>query len=131
MTIKQADARDLLGIALKTFREVVLPAVPAEQRVPALMIVNALSIAERELAAGQEPERRLIPKLAKLLGEAVPETLDGPDLAKRFAELSGRLCAGITAGAFDDNPDLREYLWEVTRARLAVTNPKYVTDPPK
>ena len=47
----EPDARGLVSIALQTFRDSVLPAIPAERRFEALMIANALSIAERELAA--------------------------------------------------------------------------------
>ena len=41
----EPDARGLVAIALQTFRDSVLPAVPAERRFEALMIANALSIA--------------------------------------------------------------------------------------
>ncbi len=111
MTIDQPDARGLVEIALKTFREVVLPAVPAEQRFPALMIANALSIAERELKGGADAAG----PLQRLLGE------EGDAEA-----LSRKLCAAIAEGRFDDRPDLRPVLWEITRARLAVSNPKYL-----
>ncbi len=111
MTTDQPDARGLVEIALKTFREVVLPAVPAEQRFPALMIANALSIAERELKGGGDAAG----SLQRLLGEEGDADT-----------LSRKLCAAIAEGRFDDRPDLRPVLWEITRARLAVSNPKYL-----
>ena len=111
MTIDQPDARGLVEIALKTLREVVLPAVPADQRFPALMIANALSIAERELRGNADATD----SLKRLLGE------DGDG-----DTLSRHLCAAIAEGRFDDRPDLRPVLWEITRARLAVSNPKYL-----
>lgn len=109
-------ARDLVAIALKTFREAVLPVVPAEQRFAALMIANALGMAERELAAGTSAEPALAAAVGALLGEAG----DLPALLPR-------LCAAIDAGTFDApdrQTDLRAVLTEVTRARLAVSNPK-------
>ncbi|MCW2241113.1 DUF6285 domain-containing protein [Azospirillum canadense] len=110
------DARDLVAIALRTFRETVLPAVPAEQRFAALMIASALGIAERELEAGTAKE----PALAAAVGALLNEQGD-------LATLLPRLCASIDAGAFDA-PDrqaaLRPVLMEITRARLAVSNPK-------
>jgi len=109
-------ARDLVAIALKTFREAVLPVVPAEQRFAALMIANALGMAERELAAGAGAEPALAAAVGALLGEA-------GDLSA----LLPRLCAAIDAGSFDApdrQADLRAVLAEVTRARLAVSNPK-------
>ena len=112
MSTDQPDARGLIEIALKTFREVVLPAVPTEQRFPALMIANALSIAERELKGAPDTTEALR-RLAGGEGDA--------------EALSRSLCAAIAAGAFDGrDAELRPYLWELTRARLAVSNPKYV-----
>ncbi|WP_431858911.1 DUF6285 domain-containing protein [Azospirillum sp.] len=111
MSIDQPDARGLVEIALKTFREVVLPAVPAEQRFPALMIANALSIAERELKGGADA--------AAALGRLLGEEGDADTLSRR-------LCAAITEGRFDGSPELRPVLWEITRARLSVSNPKYL-----
>ena len=109
-------ARDLVAIALRSFREAILPVVPAEQRFTALMIANALGVAERELAAGTIAE----PALAAAVGGLLGEDGDLPDLLPR-------LCAAIDAGRFD-TPDqqaaLRTVLKDITRARLALSNPK-------
>jgi hypothetical protein len=102
----EPDARGLVSIALRTFRDSVLPAVPAERRFEALMIANALGIAERELAAK-------------------------PDAAQE-ARIP-QLCSDIDAGAYDAperQADLRKVLWELTRARLAISNPRLL-DPAK
>ena len=64
----EPDARGLVAIALQTFRDSILPVVPAERRFEALMIANALSIAERELAA--EPEPALAIVVGGLIGES-------------------------------------------------------------
>ncbi|MCW2240468.1 DUF6285 domain-containing protein [Azospirillum canadense] len=111
MSIDQPDACGLVEIALKTFREVVLSAASAEQRFPALMIANALSIAERELKGAADPAAAL----RRLLGEEG----DADTLLRR-------LCEAIAEGRFDGRTDLRPVLWEITRARLAVSNPKYL-----
>ncbi|PWC37688.1 DUF6285 domain-containing protein [Azospirillum sp. TSO35-2] len=109
-------ARDLVAIALRSFREAILPVVPADQRFTALMIANALGMAERELTAGATAE----PALATAVGGLLGEDGDLPDLLPR-------LCAAIDAGRFDA-PDrqaaLRAVLKDITRARLAVSNPK-------
>jgi hypothetical protein len=102
----EPDARGLVSIALRTFRDSVLPAVPAERRFEALMIANALGIAERELAAK--------PDVA--LEARVPQ-----------------LCSDIDAGAYDAperQADLRKMLWELTRARLAISNPRLLDHVP-
>jgi hypothetical protein len=110
----EPDARGLVTIALQTFRDSILPTVPAERRFEALMIANALSIAERELAAKPEPA------LAAALGGLIGESGD-------LQTVAPRLCGAIDAGAFDAperQADLRAVLWELTRARLAVSNPR-------
>ncbi len=80
----EPDARGLVAIALQTFRDSILPAVPAERRFEALMIANALSIAERELAA--EPE----PALAAAIGGLIGESGDLETLARVCARPSMR-----------------------------------------
>jgi Domain of unknown function (DUF6285) len=110
----EPDARGLVTIALQTFRDSILPVVPAERRFEALMIANALSIAERELAA--EPE----PALAAAIGGLIGETGD-------LETLAPMLCSAVDAGAFDAperQAELRSALWELTRARLSVSNPR-------
>ena len=102
----EPDAPGLVSIALRTFRDSVLPAVPPERRFEALMIANALGIAERELAA--KPDAALEARIPQL-------------------------CRDIEAGAYDAperQADLRKVLWELTRARLAISNPRLL-DPVK
>jgi hypothetical protein len=114
----EPDARGLVAIALQTFRDSILPAVPAEQRFEALMIANALSIAERELAAAPEPP------LAAAVGGLIAES------GGSLETVAPRLCEAIDAGAFDTperQTELRGVLWELTRARLAVSNPRLLT----
>lgn len=112
----EPDAHNLLATALNSFRETILPVIPAEQRFTALMIANALATAERELATGSAAEPTLAAAIGGLLGE------DGP-----LSTLAPRLCAAIADGRFDaDGPQaaLRRALFELTTARLAVSNPK-------
>jgi hypothetical protein len=110
----EPDARGLVAIALQTFQGSILPTVPAERRFEALMIANALSIAERELAA--HPEPALAAAISGLIGES-------GDLET----LTPQLCSAIDAGSFDKpeaQTELRKMLWELTRARLALSNPR-------
>jgi hypothetical protein len=116
----EPDARGLVTIALQTFRDSILPAVPAERRFEALMIANALSIAERELAA--EPEPALVAAIGGLIGET-----------GELEALAPQLCAAIDAGVFDAperQADLRKTLWELTRVRLNVSNPRLLDPGP-
>ncbi|MBP2228866.1 hypothetical protein J2847_002158 [Azospirillum agricola] len=116
----EPDARDLVAIALSSFRDSILPLVPAEQRFTALMIANALATAERELAAGDKAEPALAAAVGGLIGE------EGA-LSVPLAVLVPRLCAAIADGRFDaagPQAALRRVLFDLTRARLAVSNPK-------
>src|SRR4051812_50105038 len=105
----EPDARGLVAIALQTFQGSILPAVPAERRFEALMIANALSIAERELAA--HPQPALAAATSGLIGES-------GDLET----LTPRLCSRIRTGACDKperQRELRPVFWGLTRGELA------------
>ena len=110
------DAHNLLATALAAFRAELLPAVPAEKRYAALMIVNALSMAEREFA---QPTPALPAAPPALYQDIVPLSPD------RFEE---RLAADIEAGRLDAPGLRREAAFEAVKAinasRLAITNPK-------
>jgi hypothetical protein len=113
----EPDAHGLVAIALQTFRDDILPVVPAAQRFEALMIANALSIAERELAADVEVAE---PALAASVGGLIGESGD-------LETVAPRLCEAIDGGAFDSaerQAELRNVLWELTEARLAISNPR-------
>ncbi|WP_448203120.1 DUF6285 domain-containing protein [Azospirillum sp. sgz302134] len=120
------NARELLNIAAQTFREEFLPHIPPAQRYTALMIANALSIVERELAGLDEAGHAMLRALAPLYGEDADDSLSGLELRKRVEGLQHRLCIEIAAGDFDqDGQDtLMECLEEIVRARLGISNPK-------
>ena len=110
----EPDARGLVAIALQTFRDSILPAVPAERRFEALMIANALSIAERELTA--KPDEAL----ATAVGELTGQTGD-------LETLMPKLCSAIDAGTFDTlerQAVLHKVLWKLTGTRLSISNPR-------
>ncbi|MGE5097084.1 MAG: DUF6285 domain-containing protein [Betaproteobacteria bacterium] len=91
---------DLLRVARDTLLEALLPQLPAESHYTARMVANAMAIAAREL--GQAPQ--------------------APD----SAALS-RLAAEIRAGRHDEpaaRAELIRHLREITRERLAVSNPR-------
>ncbi len=129
------DARGLIAIALRAFRDTILPLVPADQRFTALMIANALGLAERELATGDTAEPALASAIAGLIDRSIDgglidqQSLDGRK--EGLAERLPALCAAIEAGRFDGPDDtvaLRAVLMDLTRARLAVSNPKRLAE---
>jgi hypothetical protein len=120
------DAFALLDIAAATLRRDVLPHLPSEGRYAALMVANALAIAERELRGLDESGRAMLLALAPLYGEDADAALCGEELATRVDALQHRLCIEIATGAFDGDVQdtLMESLEAIVRARLAIANPK-------
>ncbi|MDH3287548.1 MAG: DUF6285 domain-containing protein [Betaproteobacteria bacterium] len=124
------DARDLLEIARYAFVAEVLPAVPEALRYTALMIANAIAIAQREIAAGDAPLRGEYRRFAGLLSgnAAVP---DGDALRAAVEGYNRRLANEIRAGRFDgeERAAMLEHLRRTTEEKLAVSNPKALVDP--
>ncbi len=125
-----ADAPALLAEARRLLLEELLALLPPERRVDALMIANAVGMAQRTLAAGDRPLRDALGRIAALYGEDAPaaETLD--DVERALAGLERRLAADVRAGRFDDparRARLVAHLEATTRARLAISNPKFLS----
>lgn len=110
------DAQNLLATALAAFRAELLPTLPPEKRYTALMIANALGMAERELASAP-------PALPAQAAALYPDTV--PLAPERFEAL---LTADIEAGRFDAAGPPRDAAFAAVKAinaaRLAITNPK-------
>ena len=114
---ERPDALALIDAARHTLAEELLPGAAPEQRLPLLMVARALSIASRELAAGDDgPE----PLEHALLRATAPDAGDSDDARRR------QLCERLRAGGLEPAADagLRAGLLSLTRARLAVSNPK-------
>jgi Domain of unknown function (DUF6285) len=124
------DAPDLLEIARQAFAAEVLPAVPEALRYTALMIANAMAIAQRELAAGDAPLREEYRRLAGLLSVNAA-ALQGQALREAVAGYNQRLANEIRAGRFDGEKRaaMLEHLRRTTEEKLAVSNPKALVDP--
>ena len=107
MTTAKDKARALLDIALKTYRDEVQPAFPAERRYTGAMIANALGIAERQLEHADP-------------GAALAEALGSDSPAD--------LAAAIRSGDISDasHPDLLKTLLTHVRAELAISNPRFL-----
>jgi hypothetical protein len=119
------DAKNLLATARDALAAEILPTLKGRARYTALMIVNAISIAEREIEAGAAPSRAEYERLQNLLRERSGSSSD----EARYAELAGynrRLAEEIRAGRFDgpERAALIEHLRRTTEEKLAVSNPK-------
>lgn len=86
---------ELLRVARAQLLEALLPHLPPERHYEARMVANAMAIAARELQA------------------PTPPALD-----------ARRLAGEIRAGRHDDDAATGETLRVLTRARLAVSNPR-------
>jgi uncharacterized protein DUF6285 len=94
----EPGGRELLQVAREVLLEELLPRLPEGDRYAARMVANAMAIAAREL------------------GEPLQPPVD-----------TARLAAGIRAGRHDDDARVLESLREITRARLAVSNPRILS----
>lgn len=127
------DGAELLQAARALLRDSVLPALPPEQRHNALMIANALGIAERQLRAGDAPALAEWRALRALLGFAgddenpcAPPAAD--DLETALAGLNRVLVQRIRTGEADPGQPLHaglmHHLESVALQRVAESNPK-------
>jgi Domain of unknown function (DUF6285) len=113
----QMKGLTLLACARKEFKEQIFPHLSATQRHSALMIINALSIVERQMDAGSQ---------ALLLEtNAIKALLNKDDELHKLKE---ELCADIREGRFDPGSSVRTQVFDfirmVVRLRLLESNPK-------
>ncbi|HEX5463916.1 MAG TPA: phosphotransferase family protein [Burkholderiales bacterium] len=117
----------LLTVAQETFRESLLPALPAARRYEGLMAARAMEVASREIAVGAAARRRELERLSALFGM---DEADGEDLARSLDRCKRRLAQEIRAGAFDRASARRQYVVEhmrhTVRDRIAISNPRHL-----
>lgn len=109
---------ELLACARRVLREKVLPSLPAEHKHPVLMVLNAMSIAERQLHYGQAPEHRELVALSALLDEPFRE-LGAANRSLAIALRNGEGDPGQPRRAA-----LLAQLRAIGRQRLLESNPK-------
>lgn len=119
---EQPRGDQLLAIAAKTFRDQVLPALPEDRKYAALMILNAMSIAERQLAIGEGPLNDECDLLEVVL-DASPEA---SALHARALELNRELARRVRAGLFDHDDTGQRVLWAVTLQKVLESAPRYL-----
>ncbi len=118
-------AAELLRIARETLADELLPALPEERKLDALIIANVIAIAAREAAFGDAPLRAELARLAALYGDKPPP--DEP-LAAAVERLSRRLAADIREGTFEAAKlaEVKAHLLETTLQKLRENNPRYL-----
>lgn len=106
---------DLLAEARRVLADSVLPGLASETRYQALMAIRAIDLAEQELHANPEIERKLGQMLHRFAGPG--GTL--PDLTRLLSKR-------IRNGAFDASGELYAFLRLVVAFKLKETNPSKV-----
>jgi len=121
---EQPQGHALLACARQVLRDEILPALPAERKHALLMVMNAMSIAERQLRNGDAPEAQERVRLRGLV--------DSGDAG--LAEGNRMLARQLRNGAADPGAPRREallaHLRATTRQRLAESNPKALPKAP-
>jgi hypothetical protein len=108
------DSGDLLRAAMDVMKRDILPTVPEDKMLDALMILSVMGAAERDLADGDGLAARQAERLKALL----PEGGNAADLSD-----------AIRRGTFDaphEAARLHATLMEDVRDRLSLVNPKYL-----
>lgn len=103
------DTADLIATARAALKDEVLPHLPADRRYPALMVLNALGIAGRQLAGGGNRRDAARRRLAELAGDG------------GVADLGAAIRRGEFAG---DRRELHAALSEMAEAETAESNPR-------
>lgn len=116
------QGHELLAEAARVFREQLLPALPEEKRYLALMMLNAMGIAERQLAIGEGPLNEECDLLEVVL-DAEPQA---SELQARAVELNRELARRVRAGGADDDEALQHVLWAITLQRVRESAPRYL-----
>ncbi len=100
-------ARALLDIAVATYADEIIPALPKEKRYVGAMVANALGAAHRRLTHG-DPD------------DALVKTLGADDMAS--------LAGSIRSGDISDSSykGLGDALMAYLEAELAITNPRFL-----
>ncbi|MDD3352973.1 DUF6285 domain-containing protein [Zoogloea sp.] len=113
------DAAALLKIARDGLLNELLPHLPKEHHYTALMAANALAISMREISADDGQHKAEAALLHELYGQAAAD--EGVDA------FAAHLARDFRAGRFDDRlNDAGELLMAEVRARLSISNPKYL-----
>jgi len=110
---EQPDGAALLAIAREVLRRELLPLLPKDKAYDALMIVNAMGIAERQLQQGEGPMQEEHRRLEVLLGRS-----------GELAVLNQVFSARIRAGDFDESKEAQAMLREFTLQRVRESAPK-------
>jgi hypothetical protein len=117
---------ELLALARAVLLDELLPLLPAERRIDALLVANCLAIAAREAAAKAAPTA-VAGELARLYRSDGPPAAGAP---AEMCELWRRFARDLRRGAFESSAErgcrARMILWRLTLGKLRLANPRYL-----
>jgi Domain of unknown function (DUF6285) len=138
----------LLSAARDVLLNDLMPLLPAERRLDALLVANCMAIAEREAEADEATVPAILRELEMLYSLERPSPSPslprwapplsrsaGEDAERRggdegMAEQLRRFARDLRIGAFDNSPAhearVRAILWRLTIAKLRLANPKFL-----
>lgn len=121
------DAAGLLRVARETLLNELLDALPEERHYAMRMAANALAMAAREAETGEADLVKELRLLAELYGEDVVHSA-GATLHERIAKMNKKFARDIRDGIFDGAcaQGVQALLMDQVRARLRISNPKYL-----
>jgi uncharacterized protein DUF6285 len=130
-------ATALLALARDVMLNDLMPLLPPERRLDALLVANCMAVAEREAAAEEGPWPAIGRELEMLSRPLTPVSpprgeSEGRVLrqGKDAAELLRRFARELRIGAFENSPDrearARAILWRLTIAKLRLANPRFL-----
>ena len=110
---EQPTGAELLAIAREVLRKELLPLLPKDRQYDALMIANAMGIAERQLREGEAPAQVEAAQLGALL-----------QAQGDLATLSRQLACEIRSGLLDESLPAQDLLWRMTLQRVRESAPR-------
>jgi hypothetical protein len=117
---------DLLALARAVLLDELLPLLPAERRIDALLVANCLAIAGRE-AAAKAPSMTAAGELARLYRSKGPPAARAPEEMRRlWRRFAGDLRRGAFEGSAERERGARMILWRLTLDKLRLANPRYL-----
>lgn len=115
----QPDGINLLDTVANMLRTEVVPLVPAEQQYALRMALNAIGIAQRQLANGDAAEQQEQALLSKLLA------VKG-DHGQLTQLLAKKIRAGAAQGDTKESKAWRALLWQLILQRVKESAPRYL-----
>lgn len=126
--------QELLAGALVVLERDIAPTLDGSRRFAAILVARAVAVAARAFASGDRTLRAELQRLAALLDRPLNTHCDADELHRQALALNTALVRQIRLGGFDAGQARRrlfDHLCQVSRDKLAETNPKDLGSRPR